>query len=396
MMRTKTTKLRTESPPSSKDVCPPSTTCRPAVASARTAGRPRATAYQRAPTRQRATRPSRSRRPALPSATAATTIAASAGPKRAGNPHSGETDTRGIRGHVRAYARTKNAIKGWRLTKAVTVLKAISSLRLQGRAHGRDHEEDEGQRRSQPPDHVEAEVAVARRLPVRWRRVDLPSQEDPVERLGYEGRGEHRAAPEREQPDRGQHERDIPRVCAQHHEHRDGREARREHHGVVQWMGTRYLQEALHHQGELGTGQVLERPLEEELHGHQEPREEPGAQDYQTEKNVSQGHDGCLLVSLREPAGRRGRTDTAASVSRYGSCPMTSSSCLSCAFGGIIASARSRNRHSSGFSSWPILPRRRDRRTAIAAREERRRSQRRRASAVGPDSWRQRASFTAS
>ncbi len=63
--------------------------------------KPRATAYRRAPTRQRATRPSGSRRPALPSATPTTKIAASAGPKKAGNPHSGETDTKGIKGQVR-------------------------------------------------------------------------------------------------------------------------------------------------------------------------------------------------------------------------------------------------------------------------------------------------------
>jgi hypothetical protein len=65
-------------------------------------GKPSATAYQRTPTRQRTNRLSRSLRPALPSVIAATMTAASAGPKRAGNPHSGDTDTRGISGQVRA------------------------------------------------------------------------------------------------------------------------------------------------------------------------------------------------------------------------------------------------------------------------------------------------------
>jgi hypothetical protein len=58
----------------------------------------------------------------------------------------------------------------------------------------------------------------------------------------------------------------------------------------------------------------------------------------------------------------------------YASCPTTSTSCLSCAFGGIIVIARSRNRHSRGFWSWPTNPTRRDRLTTIAARSERSRS----------------------
>lgn len=58
----------------------------------------------------------------------------------------------------------------------------------------------------------------------------------------------------------------------------------------------------------------------------------------------------------------------------YTSCPTTSSSCLCCTFGGIIANTRSRNWHSRGFSSWPTLPTRRDRRTIIAVRSDRSRS----------------------
>ena len=142
---------------------------------------------QRAPTLQRTSRPSKSLRPGLPSVTADTMIAASAGPKRAGNAKCGDTDTRGITGHVRAYARAKNITKGWRLTKAV-VLMVISSSRLQRHDHGRDHEADEGYRRSQPADHVNLEVPLACFSPVVWRRIDLPTHEDPVDRLGDEGR----------------------------------------------------------------------------------------------------------------------------------------------------------------------------------------------------------------
>jgi hypothetical protein len=70
------------------------------------------------------------------------------------------------------------------------------------------------------------------------------------------------------------------------------------------------------------------------------------------------------------PRVRGGRLDPGLSgcTSFYTSCPMTSSSCLSCTFGGIVANNRSRNRHSRGFSSWPTLPTRRDRRTTIATR----------------------------
>ena len=48
-----------------------------------------------------------------------------------------------------------------------------------------------------------------------------------------------------------------------------------------------------------------------------------------------------------------------------------SSSCLRCAFGEIIANARSRSQHSTGFSTWPTIPTRRDLRTTIAVLSER-------------------------
>src|SRR3712207_5238575 len=225
-MRAKTTKLRTDSPPNSTEICPSSRRCRPAVTSDNATGSPSAKAYQRVRTRHRTSRPSRSLTPVLPSATAATTIAARAGPNRAGNPQSGDTDTRGIKGHVRAHARTKNAISGWRLTVARTELIVASCSRLQWQEHRRDQVADEGGRRSRPPDHVDAEVAVACLPPVLRRRIDLPPQKDPIEGLGHEGRGEHRAAPEREQSDRGQQEGGAERGPAQQHEHRDGREGR--------------------------------------------------------------------------------------------------------------------------------------------------------------------------
>ena len=62
--------------------------------------------------------------PQPPSSTT-TMIAAKAGPKRAGSPNRGETDTSGIRGHVSAGAKTKNPTSGWRLTKAVMVLRVV-------------------------------------------------------------------------------------------------------------------------------------------------------------------------------------------------------------------------------------------------------------------------------
>ena len=65
------------------------------------------------------------------------------------------------------------------------------------------------------------------------------------------------------------------------------------------------------------------------------------------------------------------RKEEGLGTSSHASYPRISSSCLSCAFGGIIANARSRIQHSTGFSTWPTIPIRRDLRTTIAARSER-------------------------
>src|SRR5919112_5124182 len=92
----------------------------------------------------------------------------------------------------------------------------------------------------------------------------------------------------------------------------------------------------------------------------------------------------------------RARKEEDPNAPSYASYPTTSSSCLSCAFGGIITNARSRSQHIAGFFTWPTNPIRRERRTNMATRAERSLSYLRRDSAVAPPSPRQRASTTAS
>src|SRR3712207_9472876 len=99
-------------------------------------------------------------------------IAANAGPKRAGSPMSGDTDTSGITGHVIPYARTKNEISGCRSTIARVFLMAVTSLRLH--RYRDDHEADEGCGRSQSPDHAGAAVPLSLLRPGLRAGNDLP------------------------------------------------------------------------------------------------------------------------------------------------------------------------------------------------------------------------------
>ena len=82
------------------------------------------------------------------------------------------------------------------------------------------------------------------------------------------------------------------------HQHRDGHEARREHHGVVEGVRARYLQETLHNHGELGAGQLPQRPFEEEQYGHQEPRKESGTDDGDGDEDVDDGHGASPFFRL--------------------------------------------------------------------------------------------------
>jgi hypothetical protein len=61
---------------------------------------------------------------------------------------------------------------------------------------------------------------------------------------------------------------------------------------------TRDPQETLYHQGELGPGQIPQRPFEEEQHGHKKPREKAGADDDNAYEDVSEGHDALPFFRL--------------------------------------------------------------------------------------------------
>src|SRR5215208_541068 len=62
-------------------------------------------------------------------------------------------------------------------------------------------------------------------------------------------------------------------------------------------MCARYSEEALHHQRELGAGQAAQRLLEEEHHGHKQPREQPCAEDGDNHKGIDQDHRGLRCAS---------------------------------------------------------------------------------------------------
>jgi hypothetical protein len=85
---------------------------------------------------------------------------------------------------------------------------------------------------------------------------------------------------------------------------------------------------------------------------------------------VVSGGRGFCVADLFALDGRA-REEEGLNTPSYASYPTTSSSCLSCAFGGIIANARSRSQHIAGFFTWPIEPTRRERRTTMATRSER-------------------------
>src|SRR5215218_11387512 len=84
-------------------------------------------------------------------------------------------------------------------------------------------------------------------------------------------------------------------------------------------MCARYGEKALHHQGALGTGQIAQRLLQEEHHGHKQPREKSCAEDGDNHKGIDQEAHQGLRCASKVPNPLVSEALTSASPTREGS-----------------------------------------------------------------------------